>query len=91
MVRKVVGEIGGSGDWTLENGVLTLQWWDDDRKQVIPAQVDEVAVLPTAEDWAVAAVVEKLSNISWTSNFTVDVREGTKLSSNTRRILREHA
>ena len=56
-VKKVIGQIGGEGDWELKNGVLTVQLWNDKDKKARFAEVDKIEVLPMDNvDWSVAAV-----------------------------------
>ena len=87
-VQKVVGQIGGKGDWDLKDGVLTVQLWNDKDKKARFAEVDRIEVLPMDNvDWPVAAVLEILSNRELKQLPEISLPEGAELRPNTREII----
>ena len=87
-VQKVVGQIGGKGDWHLEDGVLTVQLWNEQDKKARFAEVDEIEVLPMEKvDWPVAAVLEILSNRELDQLPRITLAQGVELHPNTREII----
>lgn len=88
-VKEVVGQIGGENDWQLENGVLQVQMWNAEDKKVAMAEIDTLEVLDTADDWAVVAVLDKLTNYRKGRAFKVQMHENAQLSANTIRILED--
>lgn len=62
-VQRVVGEIGGVSDWDLNDGLLTLGLWDEERRLARAADIDALHVIGGSDlnyDWAVSAVLEAM-------------------------------
>jgi hypothetical protein len=62
-VKEVVGQVGGEYEWSLANGVLRLNLWDQERKKARAADIDVLEIVDGGGvdyDWAVSAVLEEL-------------------------------
>lgn len=62
-VQRVVGEIGGVSDWELQDGVMRLGLWDEERRLARAADLDALHIHGGQNlnyDWAIAAIFDKM-------------------------------
>ncbi len=91
-IVKVIGQIGGTADATLENGTLHLNLWDEAQHKSIAAEIDSLEIIggqAVSYDWAVSAVVEQLHHQSASSSarWPVHITGAPLLAPNTQRLL----
>lgn len=92
-IGMVIGEIGGEGDWVLDEKKLTVAMWDQS-ETARPAELDLLRIKSNSGinyDWAVSAVVESMKNrfSDEEMRVKVEVEPGVTMSRNTEMLLDE--
>lgn len=92
-VQTVIGQIGGDTEWTLSDGQLKINLWDDVHHKPLVADIDALEIVGGKSidyNWAVSAIVEHLHKHSAeaTAKLPVQLTDNPSLDANSERLLR---